>query len=166
MHYKFCPQCGKKLGEKKLGDEGNVPYCAKCDKPWFDTFSTCIIALVVNEYEEAALLSQNYISTKYRNLVSGYMQPGETAESAARREIFEELGLSTESLEFLGTYWFGKKDMLMISFAAQVKKAEFKLSDEVDSALWADVREAIDMVHPKGSVSYELIRHYVDSHLQ
>lgn len=145
-----------------LGDEGNVPFCSNCDKPWFDTFSTCIIALVVNEYDEAALLCQDYISTKYRNLVSGYMKPNETAESAAEREIFEELGLRTESLEFMGTHWFGKKDMLMIGFTARVRKAKFNLSDEVDDAIWEDIHKALENVHPEGSVSYALIRQYID----
>lgn len=49
-------------------------------------FSTCIIALAVDEQGEVALLRQGYISSQYHVLVSGYMKPGESAEeSAARR---------------------------------------------------------------------------------
>ncbi len=161
MRFKFCPHCGSELIDKEIGDEGMVPFCENCDKPWFDTFSTCIIALVINEYEEAALLRQDYISAKYYNLVSGYMKPNETAELTAEREISEELGLNVDSLTLTGTYWFDKKDMLMIGFTAKAKKSEFKLSDEVNSARWVNVRDAIGMVHPKGSVSYALLEKYI-----
>lgn len=163
MRFKFCPECGSKLFEKEIGDEGLVPFCEKCNLPRFDMFSTCVISLVVNEYGEAALLRQKYISTEYYNLVSGYMKPGETAEQTALREISEEIGVHSNSIDFVGTYWFGKKDMLMIGFITKVKKDKFKLSKEVDAAIWVPANQAINMVHPKGSVSYELIEKYLNN---
>lgn len=161
MKFSYCPDCGTKLTERPVGDEGLVPWCEQCSKPLFDMFSTCIIVLVVNEKEEAALLCQNYISDRYRNLISGYMKPGETAEETAVREVKEETGLDLEDLHFAGTYWFGKKDMLMIGFIARSKKQEFVLSKEVDGAAWVPAEKAIDMVHPKGSVSYALLEKYL-----
>lgn len=163
MRFTYCPHCGCKLTEKEIGDEGMIPFCESCNIPLFDMFSSCIIALAVNEKNEAALLEQRYMSTQYYNLISGYMKPGETAEEAARREIFEEIGIKADNLEFAGTYWFSKKDMLMIGFTASVKKKKMKLSKEVDSAVWADVSKAINMVHPKGSVSYALLDRYIKS---
>ena len=49
MKFTYCPDCGTKLIQKEIGDEGLMPYCENCKKPLFDMFSTCIIALVVNE---------------------------------------------------------------------------------------------------------------------
>lgn len=161
MKFKYCPDCGTKLIKKHIGDEGKIPYCEKCKKPLFDMFSTCIIVLVVNEDGNAALLRQNYISTQYYNLVSGYMKPGECAEETAYREVQEELGLSLSSLRIIGTYWFNKKDMLMVGFIAGTAQNEFTLSPEVDSVHWIPVTEAINMVHPKGSVSYALLEKYL-----
>lgn len=162
MKFKYCPECGTKLTEKVIGDEGYVPYCESCKKPWFDMFSTCIIVLVVNEKNEAALLRQNYISNQYYNLISGYMKPGETAEETARREVEEEIGVAVSKLRQAGTYWFGKKDMLMIGFLAEAEKKDFELSGEVDAARWVPVEEAARMVHPKGSVSYALVEKYLE----
>lgn len=155
--YKYCPHCGTKLIKQEVGDDGLVPWCTNCNKPLFPVFSTCIISLVLNEKNEAALLRQGYISEKYYNLVSGYIQPGESAELSARREIEEELGLDVTELQLVGTWWFGKKDMLMIGFIAKTTDTQFKLSDEVDSAQWVPVDEAIGLVHPEGSVSYALL---------
>lgn len=162
MHFQYCPNCGARLKEKEIGDEGLVPYCDLCKTPWFDMFSTCIIALVVNENGEAALLRQGYISSQYYNLVSGYMKPGETAEITAQREIYEEIGIQVSSLEFAGTYWYGKKDMLMIGFLAKANRRGFVLSGEVEAAEWVAAEDAIRMVHPKGSVSYALLEKYLE----
>ena len=154
MRFTYCADCGSKLGERELGDEGMVPWCDKCGKPWFDMFSTCVIALVANERDEVLLQRQAYISTRYCNLVSGYMAPGETAEEAARREIKEETGLDIEALELAGTWWFARKGLLMIGFLARASAGqELKLSVEVDSAEWQPAEKALTMVHPAGNGS-------------
>ena len=66
MHYKYCPDCGTKLIEKHAGDDGDVPFCEACNKYWFDSFASASIVLVVNEYNEIALLTQGYLSDKYK----------------------------------------------------------------------------------------------------
>lgn len=157
MKFTYCPDCGSRLSPRLIGDEGEVPYCEQCQKPLFDMFSTCIIALVVNEKGEAALLRQGYLSDAYRTLVSGYMKPGENAEEAALREIQEEIGIRAETLTFTGTYWFEKKDMLMIGFIAGCRKKEFILSQEVDEASWVPVEKALSLVHPGRSISRLLL---------
>lgn len=161
MRFSYCPHCGSRLGSRSLGDEGLVPWCDSCDIPLFDMFSSCIIALVVNEYEEAAILRQNYLSSQYGTLVSGYMKPGESAEDCASREVMEELGIGLEELRIVKTWWHGRKDQLMIGFVGRAKKADFKLSSEVNEARWVPVAEALGQVHPKGSISYALIELYL-----
>ena len=162
MRFQYCPHCGTKATLKEIGDEGLMPWCDTCKLPLFDMFSTCIIALVIDQYGEVALLRQGYISQQYHNLVSGYMQPGESAEECAVREIQEELGLTVRRLHPTGTYWFGKKDMLMIGFLAWADKEDFHLSGEVDQAVWTSPEQALAMVHPKGAVSYALLEYYLD----
>ena len=82
MRFTFCSDCGTRLIPKEIGDEGEVPYCTNCERPLFDMFSSCIIVLVVNEKNEAALLKQSYLSQRYYTLVSGYMKPGERRRNA------------------------------------------------------------------------------------
>ena len=92
MRFEYCPHCGTRAVQKEIGDEGLMPWCDRCKRPLFDIFSTCIIALAVDEERNVALLRQGYISTQHYVLVSGYMKPGESAEECAAREIGEELG--------------------------------------------------------------------------
>jgi len=49
MTFTYCPDCGKKLIPRTLGDEGDVPFCESCNRPFFPVFSTCVICLCVNE---------------------------------------------------------------------------------------------------------------------
>lgn len=161
MRFTYCPHCGTKLIPRPIGDEGLIPYCETCQTPLFDMFSTCIIVMVVNECEEVALLKQNYLSSQYRVLVSGYMKPGESAEECTRREVLEELGIELEELQIVGTDWFARRDQLMIGFLGRAKKAPFRLSGEVDQAQWIPVAEAPALMHPGKSISTELVRRYL-----
>lgn len=162
MHFKFCPMCGERLGKKELGDEGAVPFCEGCGRPWFDSFSTCVIGLAVNG-EECVVLKQENLSKKYHVLVSGYIKPFETAENAMKRELEEEIGLKTLDMKMTGTYAMQGKSMLMIGFICKCKKNELKLSGEVDEAEWVRAEDAINMMHPNGSVSYKIVKEYLDS---
>ena len=161
MQFQYCPACGAKAIQKEIGDEGLRPYCEPCQMPLFAMFPTCVIVLGVNEKGEAALLRQAYISDIYCNLVSGYVKPGETAESAAVREVQEELNISVRNLTICGTYWFAKKELLMIGCIAEAEQADFILSGEVDSAMWVPAEQALSMVHPKGSTSYAVLEAYL-----
>ena len=104
MHFSYCPYCGSKLIGKEIGDEGVIPYCENCNIPLWDMFTTSIITAVVNEYNEIALLRQNYVSATKYVCVAGIMKMGESAEETVIREVKEEIGQDVESLEFIKSY--------------------------------------------------------------
>lgn len=162
MRFNYCPQCGNKLIERDAGDDGKVPYCEKCEKYWFDMFASCVIIMVINEYEEIVLLRQSYMSSEYRNFVSGFMTPGENAEDAAVREVREELGINLDRIETSGTWWFEQGDMLMHGFIGYAKKQDFTLSPEVDSAEWVPLAKAPDLMYPDspGNAQYGTYKVY------
>ncbi len=160
MHFQYCPYCGTKTAERELGDEGMVPYCEKCDTPLFDMFSTSIITAVVNEYGEVALLRQNYVSTSNYVCVAGYIKVGESAEETVIREVKEELGQDAEDLEFIRSYPYEKKQMLMLGYKTTVKKKEFTLSGEVDSAEWVKLSDAPALLR-EGGIAWQLVKEII-----
>lgn len=154
MHFKYCPDCGMFLSRRDLGDEIGVPWCERCNKPWFPMFPVAVIALVYNDDGEVLLLRQNYISTQFHNLVSGYVVPGEDAESCVVREIKEETGLVVDRIKLVLTSWFEKKEMLMIGFFARSKSKIVKLSSEVDGARWVQAQNILEYLSTRpGSAS-------------
>ena len=163
MRYIYCPQCGRKLTERPAGDEGLVPYCEGCEKLWFDTFPSCSIVLAANEYDEIALLRQDYMSDKYTTFVSGYITPGENAEQTAIREVAEEIGIKVEKLDYAGTYWFEKQGLLMHGFIARVKKQPLVLSSEVDWADWVPAEKVIETIFPDspGNAAFAIYKKFM-----
>ena len=139
MHFTYCPHCGRKLISKEIGDEGKIPYCGNCKIPLWDMFTTSIIAAVVNEYKEVALLRQNYVSTTKYVCVAGIMKIGESAEETVIREVKEEIGQNVESL----------------------KKQDFELSAEVDYAEWVKYENALEILR-EGSIAWQLVKAVIE----
>ena len=161
MRFTYCPHCGTKLISKEIGDEGMIPFCENCSIPLWDMFTTSIIAAVVNEYNEIALLRQNYVSATKYVCVAGIMKLGESAEDTVIREIQEEIGQNVEKLEFIRSYPYEKKEMLMLGYKATVKKQDFKLSGEVNSAEWVKYENALSLLR-EGSIAWQLVRSVID----
>lgn len=157
MKFTYCPHCGQKLIKKEIGDEGLIPYCPACNIPMWDVFTTCIISAVVNEENEIALLRQNYVSATNYVCVAGVMKFGESAEETVMREVKEEIGLNVEKLEYIRSYPYEKKEMLMLGYKATVKKADFNLSQEVDSVEWVKLENALDKLR-EGSIAWQLVK--------
>lgn len=162
MHFEYCPHCGNKLVNKEIGEEGLLPFCHKCDTPFWDIFSTSIICAVINEYNEIALLCQDYVSTDNYVCVAGMIKQGETAETTARREIHEELGLDVIDLNFINSYFYDKKQLLMLGYKANVLKKDFSLSGEVDSALWFHLDNALPLLR-EGGIAWQLVSSIINS---
>lgn len=161
MRFTYCPHCGEKLTKKEIGDEGLIPYCENCRVPLWDMFTTCIICAVVNEENEVALLRQNYVSTTNYVCVAGVMKLGESAEETAIREIKEEIGLDVEKLEYIRSYPYEKKEMLMLGFKATVRKANFVTSGEVDSVEWVKFEDALSKLRGS-SIAWQLVKAVID----
>ncbi len=156
MKLDYCPVCGDKLIPKQIGDEGDVPFCEKCGRPFFPFSYPCVICLCIAEDGDVLPIKQSYGISRYV-CVAGYIKAGENAEDCARREIAEETGLEMLSATFLYSRYYEKHDNLMLAFACRVRKAETKLSGEVSEAAWFTPEAAekalfqgaygIDMLH-------------------
>lgn len=155
MTFEYCPKCGDKLIPKKIGDEGNVPFCEKCERPFFPFSYPCVICLCVSEDDEVLLIKQSYGIIRFV-CVAGYIKNGESAEEAAVREIAEETGLETLGIQFLYSRFYEKHDNLMLAFVCRVKKAEPHISAELTEARWFSAEEAEKAMF-EGALGIEMI---------
>ena len=156
MRHTFCPDCGQRLTARPLGDEGLVPWCEGCQRPWFDSFSTCIIAAVMNA-EGQVLLQRETRRPDREVLVAGYIKPGESAEDAARREIAEETGLTVTGLQYVASYPHMDGNMLMLGFAATAEGNARADSSEVVSSRWCALNEAVAALR-EGSIAQQVVQ--------
>lgn len=153
MDLNFCTQCGKPLTYKLIGDEGEQKYCDHCNKFYFDNPASCVLVTIINDNNQVLLLKQNYISTKNYTLCSGYLKKGDTLEETVAREVFEETGQRVISCEYVQSYYFAPKNLIMTGFIAYVKAREFGDSNEVDGLVWVDLDKAVTMVERENNYS-------------
>ena len=157
MRLKYCPHCGNKKIKIEIGDEGLIPYCEECKVPLWDMFTTSVICAVVNEENEVSLIQQSYGVEKRYVCVAGIMKLNESAEDTVIREVKEEIGQDVQKAEFIRSYPYEAKEMLMLGFMAYIKKQEFDLSGEVALAKWVTFDEALEMLR-KGSIAWQLVK--------
>lgn len=141
MEMNYCMCCGAKLRTREHPTDGLVPYCESCDDYRFPVFSAAVAIVVLNPDETEVILIRQYGKDK-DVLVAGYVDKGETAEQAVRRELMEELGLEAETLRYLGSHYYEPSETLMLNFAVTVCEREAHPNFEVDSWRWYTLEEA------------------------
>ena len=115
MEFRYCTICGERLVGKEIGDEGILPYCQSCQRPYFSIFNVSVLVAVMKD-DKVLLIKQNYMSQNNWGLVAGYIQKGETAEETVIREVEEETGLKVREGKYIKSYFHVKNEMLMLGF--------------------------------------------------
>ena len=141
MEMKYCMHCGHKLEEKYLKDEGMIPYCPACREFRFPVFNTAVSMIVMNRERDKVLLIKQR-GKDYYLLVSGYVNKGEDAENAVRREVLEEVGLNVQECRFNVSNYYAPSNTLMLNFTVIVDECSARSSEEVDSWKWFSPEEA------------------------
>ena len=99
---KFCPRCGS----EHFPATGNRSFqCDDCSFNYYVNSSAAVAILLFNEKGEL-LLTRRAIEPHLGklDLPGGFIDPMESAEQAALREIREELGIPVHSLEYFGSF--------------------------------------------------------------
>ena len=98
---KYCPKCGSK-SFKKEGDRSLK--CSDCGFHFFINSAAAVAALVVNDKGKLMLVTRG-VEPNYGklDLPGGFIDPGESAEKAIKRELMEELGLKVKTLKYIGS---------------------------------------------------------------
>ena len=99
---KFCPRCGS----PNFPATGSRSFqCADCSFNYYVNASAAVAVLLFNERGELLLTRRAIEPHKGKlDLPGGFIDPMETGEQAARREIQEELGIEIHSLKFFCSY--------------------------------------------------------------
>ena len=87
------------------------------------------------------------------SLPKGKLEPGETAEQAALREVEEETGLHARIVRPLGcTEYVDRRgrDKTVCYWVMNAEGGRFTPNDEVDQLRWLTVEEALDLLSYQG----------------
>ena len=89
--------------------------------------------------------------------LAGFVEPGETAEDAVRREVAEEAGLQVGRVDYWASQPWPFPSSLMIGCMAEALTREIVVDRiELEDARWfarEEVLQLLDEAHPQGLVS-------------
>ena len=152
---RYCTKCGKPLVPGTNEEETSL-VCPDCHNIIFPRIEPCIIVLVNRGNDILLALHRNRIS-KYYSCIAGFMEAGESAEQAVRREIMEETGISVKNIRYFGSQSWPFPSQLMLAFTAAYESGEIHIQEsELQRAAWFP-RNNCPATPPKGSIAYRLI---------
>jgi NAD+ diphosphatase len=155
--HQYCGQCGA-LTETMPHERAK--HCPACGLMSYPRLSPAIIIAVVRPTEQGKrlLLARNHRFPAGRySVIAGYVEPGETLEECAQREVLEEVGIRIKDIRYFGSQPWPFPNSLMIGFTAEYASGEFVLEEaEIADAGWF-AADALPGLPPKMSIARRLI---------
>lgn len=152
-HSRYCGKCGSALITTfdKL-----EKHCPTCNVAIFPKASPAVMVLLHRKNELLLARSPHFQPGVY-SAIAGFVEIGESAEEAARRETHEELGLSIGDLCYFASQTWPFPDSFMIAFTSSDPQGELNIDKiEIEDAKWFNVRN-LPTLPTSASISRKLI---------
>ena len=155
----FCGVCGKKM---KMHETERAMLCECNNVLVYPRISPCIIVLVTNGEELLLAHNKNFPGTFYSTL-AGFIEAGESAESAIHREIFEEVKVKVQNIKYFGSQSWPFPSQLMLGYHAEYLEGEITPDgEEIDLADWFHYKDLPNVPTGNISISGQLIESYLE----
>jgi len=131
--HRFCSRCGVPLRPR---ERERAKECPKCGLLHFPRLAPAVIVLV--ERDDRLLMARSrYFAPGVYSVLAGFVEPGETLEEAAEREVFEEVGIRIKDIRYFGSQPWPFPHSLMIGFTATYAGGEIAINqEEIEDAGW------------------------------
>ncbi|HYY44402.1 MAG TPA: NAD(+) diphosphatase [Actinomycetota bacterium] len=162
-----CCGCGEPTAVK-MG--GHVRFCAGCNREHFPRTDPAVIMLV-SDGDRCLLSHQAEWPGRMYSTLAGFVEPGESLETAVIREVKEETGVAVSDVRYHSSQPWPFPASLMIGFTARYEAGEVTpQSGEILDARWfsragldAAIRRQEVSLPPRVSIAYRLIRDWMGS---
>jgi NAD+ diphosphatase len=163
--HRYCSNCGQPT---KAADSGYRRDCAACAAQHFPRTDPVVIVAVRGPRGWLLGRGHGFQPGMYSTL-AGFMEPGESIEEAARREVYEETGIQLGAVGYHSSQPWPFPSSLMIGLIAQGITGEIAIDrEELEDARWFARDELVQMLenrHPQGlkvpkpaAIAHHLIR--------
>ena len=147
--HRYCPRCGAPTRPSQAGWQRR---CLAEGDEHFPRTDPAVIMAVTDEDDRLLLgHAASWPEGRYSTL-AGFVEAGESAEQAVRREVREEAGLEVLDVEYRGSQTWPFPASLMLAYRARVAGGEPVVDgDELTAAQWFD-RPALEAAARSGEV--------------
>jgi NAD+ diphosphatase len=146
----FCSNCG---GRNEVMDAGYRRHCTSCGMDHFPRTDPVVI-MVARHQGRILLGRQKSWKPGMYSALAGFVEPGETIEDAARREVFEESGIRVGAVRYVSSQPWPFLSNLMIGLIGEALTSEIRLDqNELEDARWfspEEARQMVEHIHPEG----------------
>lgn len=169
--HRFCAQCGQPSVPVQAGWQRS---CRACNAQHFPRTDPVVIMLVTRGNSVLLGRSPGWPEGMF-SCLAGFMEPGETVETAVRREVMEETGIRVGAVRYISSQPWPFPASLMIGCATEAQTEEISLDPaELEAALWVSREEMVDVfagIHPvvrpprAGAIAQFLLRNWLADRL-
>jgi NAD+ diphosphatase len=153
---------------------GHLTTCPTDGSEHFPRLDPAVIMLVTDP-DDRCLLARNALWPKGRmSVLAGFVEPGESAEHAVAREVFEETAITVGHIRYLGSQPWPMPRSLMLGFQAAAPAGQRITVDaeEIGEARWFTREEMLAAIGtgelalaPTSSIARRLIEFWYGGEL-
>ena len=140
--------------------------CPACGLTSYPRLSPAVIIAIVrrDEHGERILLARNHRFPPGRySVVAGFVEPGESLEACAQREVLEEVGIRIKNIRYFGSQPWPFPNSLMLGFTAEYESGEIRLEEsELADAQWFTA-DNFPSLPPKMTIARKLIDWFISA---
>ena len=160
--HKFCGMCGNKMEYQAVYNTYALK-CNNCGNIAWNRVSNAIIVAVRKGDKLLMAHNRNYGKNKY-SILAGFVEYGESAEEAVRREVFEEVGIKVKNIKYFSSQAWPFPNSYMLGFTAEYESGEITPDGvEIIDASWFTKEEVKDLLNPSISISARLVENFLES---
>lgn len=166
-----CRRCGSPTEPAEAGWTRRCPVDGVSEYPRTDP---AVIVAVTDDAGRILLAHATHWPPRRFSTLAGFVEPGESAESAVRREVLEEVGLAVDRLTYAGSQPWPFPASLMLAFRARAAATDLTVDGvELSDARWFTrralqeaVREGEILLPMRTSVARALIEEWYGGRLE
>lgn len=156
-NHRFCGACGGPTHPEP------VERALKCGRCGLIVYPSVLPAVIVAVTDGGRLLLARNAHSAFRHfsLIAGFVEVGETAEQAVRREVLEEVGLRVRNVRYVASQPWGFSQSLMLGFTAGLDgPADIRLQEsELSEARWF-TRGEVPKNDSTSSIAFDLMERF------
>ena len=158
--HQFCGACGQRTVPSET-DRSRT--CPDCRIPLYPRISPAMI-VAVERGDEILLGRSQHFPAGIFSALAGFVEPGESAEQAVVREVWEETRIVVRDVRYFASQPWPFPNSLMLGFTAQYESGEIDTSHdpEIEAAGWFHVDALPKMFPGSISISQWLIHDFVE----